>query len=92
VLAVIGAANRDPRHFPNPDRFDAARDPNPHIAFGHGIHFCLGAALARLEARIALGDLLGAIKGFELARTDWEPRRAFHVHGPSSLPIRFDRA
>jgi cytochrome P450 len=45
-----------------------------------------------LEARTALGDLLGAIKGFELARTDWEPRRAFHVHGPSSLPIRFDRA
>jgi cytochrome P450 len=92
VLAVIGAANRDPARFAEPDRFDVARDPNPHIAFGHGIHFCLGAALARLEARIALGDLLAAMKGFELARADWEPRRAFHVHGPSSLPIRFDRA
>jgi cytochrome P450 len=92
VLAVIGAANRDPLRFHEPDRFDVARDPNPHIAFGHGIHFCLGAALARLEARIALSDLLAEMKSFELARSDWEPRRAFHVHGPSSLPIRFDRA
>jgi cytochrome P450 len=92
VLVVIGAANRDPRRFDDADRFDVARDPNPHLAFGHGIHFCLGAALARLEARIALGDLLAQLKSFELARSDWEPRRAFHVHGPSSLPIRFDRA
>jgi len=89
VLAVIGAANRDPSKFPEPDRFDIARDPNPHIAFGHGIHFCLGAALARLEARIALRDLLAGMKRFELAGA-WQPRRAFHVHGPSSLPIRFD--
>jgi cytochrome P450 len=91
VLALIGAANRDPRKFTEPDRFDVARDPNPHIAFGHGIHFCLGAALARLEARIALGDLLAGMKRFELAG-QWEPRRAFHVHGPSSLPMRFDPA
>ncbi len=92
VLAVIGAANRDASQFSEPDRFDVARDPNPHIAFGHGIHFCLGAALARLEARIALGDLLARVKSFELATDAWEPRRAFHVHGPTRLPIRFDRA
>jgi len=92
VLAVIGAANRDPNQFREPGRFDVSRNPNPHIAFGHGIHFCLGAALARLESRIALGDLLAGMKSFELARPDWVPRRAFHVHGPTSLPIRFDRA
>lgn len=91
VLAMIGSANRDPRHFESPDRFDVGRDPNPHIGFGHGIHFCIGAPLARLEAHIALPDLLSRLSGFRLA-TDapWEPRRAFHVHGPTRLPIRFE--
>ncbi len=60
VLAMIGSANRDPSQFPDADRFDIARDPNPHVAFGHGIHFCLGAPLSRLEARIALADILGS--------------------------------
>ena len=68
-----------------------SRARGAHIAFGHGIHFCLGAALARLEARIALSDFLSRVNSFELAGT-WEPRRAFHVHGPTQLPIRFDRA
>ena len=91
VLPVVGSANRDPRQFPDPDRFDISRDPNPHVAFGHGIHFCLGAALSRLEARIALTDLLHRFRNFELA-TDrpWEPRKALHVHGPAILPIRFE--
>ncbi|HKD37733.1 MAG TPA: cytochrome P450, partial [Pirellulales bacterium] len=53
VLPMIGSANRDERQFPNPEQFDIAREPNPHIAFGQGIHSCLGAPLARLEARIA---------------------------------------
>jgi cytochrome P450 len=91
VLAMIGSANRDPSCFRDADRFDAGRTPNPHIAFGHGIHFCLGAPLARLEARVALEELLARADRIRLAdETPWEPRAAFHVHGPSRLPIRFD--
>jgi cytochrome P450 len=89
VLPLIGSANRDPKHFRDADRFDIARDPNPHIAFGHGIHACLGASLARLEARIALTDFLGRVNEFELASTEpWEPRKALSVHGPSRLLLR----
>ncbi len=92
VLAVIGSANRDPKQFAEAARFDVGRDPNPHVAFGHGIHFCLGAPLSRLEGRVALGDLLARFERFELAsREPWEPRKAFHVHGPTRLPIRFER-
>jgi cytochrome P450 len=91
VLPMIGSANRDPRQFHDPGRFDITRDPNPHLAFGHGIHSCLGAPLARLEARIALADLLGRLKHFALASDEpWEPRKALHVHGPARLPIRFE--
>jgi cytochrome P450 len=90
VLAMIGSANRDPRQFRDAGRFDSARDPNPHLAFGHGIHSCLGAPLARLEARIALADLLERLGDFALASAEpWEPRQALHVHGPARLPIRF---
>ncbi len=93
VLAVIGSANRDPRAFPDPDRFDITRAPNPHLAFSHGIHFCLGAPLARLEARIALADFLGRVKDFALAEEGpWVPRKALHVHGPARLPLRIERA
>ncbi|SDW62146.1 Cytochrome P450 [Saccharopolyspora shandongensis] len=68
VLSVwLGAANRDDRVFAAPDAFDPARDPNPHIAFGRGIHFCLGAPLARLEGRIAMDILLDR---FPVLRTD----------------------
>ena len=93
LLAMIGSAKRDPRHFPDPNRFDVTRDPNPHIAFGHGVHFCLGAPLARLEARVALSELLERVKRFALASDEpWEPRRGLHVHGPNRLPIRFEPA
>jgi cytochrome P450 len=93
VLALIGSANRDPAHFADPGRFDVARAPNPHLAFGHGIHFCLGAALSRLEARVALGDLLARFARFEHGGdARWPPRRPFNVHGPQRLPLRFDVA
>lgn len=91
VLAVVGSANRDPKQFEAPDRFDVGRDPNPHVAFGHGVHFCLGAPLARLEAKIALPDLLSRLRGLRLASdAPWEPRKAINVHGPNRLPIRFE--
>jgi len=90
VLAMIGAANRDPAIFPEPNRFIPDRNPNPHLAFGHGIHFCLGSSLARLEAKIALADLLERTSEIELASdAPWTPRPGLHVHGPTSLPIRF---
>jgi cytochrome P450 len=89
VLVMIGSANRDAAQFASPDRFDIGRNPNPHIAFGHGIHFCLGAALARLEAKVALSDLLLGPVELELVRGEpWEPRQALHVHGPASLNVR----
>jgi cytochrome P450 len=91
VLAMVGSANRDPQQFRDPGRFDITRSPNPHLGFGHGIHFCLGAPLARLEGRVALADFLERVKGFApVSDQPWEPRPAFHVHGPTRLPIRFE--
>lgn len=91
VLLMIGSANHDAKVFADPERFDITRDPNPHLAFGYGIHFCLGAALSRMEARIALTDLLNGLGRFELASSEpWEPRKALHVHGPTRLVIHFE--
>jgi cytochrome P450 len=67
VLVWEGSANRDDRVFVDADRFDVARDPNPHLAFGHGVHHCLGASLARLEMRIVLGALLDRYDRIEAA-------------------------
>jgi cytochrome P450 len=90
VLAWIGSANHDPTHFHEPEHFDISRNPNPHLAFGHGVHFCLGASLSRLEGRIAIRHLLQAMTSFEvIGGPNWEPRQGLHVHGPSRLPIRF---
>jgi len=92
LLCIVGAANRDERQFADAHVFDIGRDPNPHIAFGHGIHFCLGAALSRLEAKIALEDLLAYFGHFEpVDDRPWPPRQALNVHGPASLPIRFGK-
>jgi cytochrome P450 len=71
IAALLGAANRDPAVFAEPDRFDAGRDPNPHLAFGVGVHFCLGAPLARMELTESLDVLCGRFPGLVLAG---EPR------------------
>ncbi|MGI8908195.1 MAG: cytochrome P450 [Candidatus Sumerlaeaceae bacterium] len=90
VMVMIGSANRDPKQFSDAGRFDITRDPNLHIAFGHGIHSCLGAPLARLEARVALTEFFKRVQDFQPVSVEpWEPRKALHVHGPSHLPIRF---
>jgi cytochrome P450 len=89
VLVVVGSANRDPAVFRNPEHFDIGREPNPHIAFGHGVHFCLGAALARMEARIGLSEFLNRVSCFDLAANGGlEPRSALNVLGPQALPLR----
>jgi hypothetical protein len=86
---VIGAANRDPAQFPEPDRFDVTRRPNRHLAFGLGIHFCLGAPLARAEARIGFTRLLEALPTLRLVNQvpDWSPNTFFR--GLRSLPLAF---
>lgn len=87
IFQFVAGANRDPSVFADPDRFDVRRDPNPHLTFGYGIHFCLGAPLARMEARIAWPILLRRIAQFELLRT---PRfsDSMIVRGLESLPVR----
>jgi pimeloyl-[acyl-carrier protein] synthase len=87
VTAMLGAANRDPAQFPDPEMFDVRREPNRHLAFGSGIHFCLGAALARAEARIGLGEVLRRLPGIRLIdeRPDWSPNTLFR--GLGALPV-----
>lgn len=89
VVALIGAANRDPARFPEPDRLDITRPDNDHIAFGAGIHFCLGASLARVEAQIALNALLRRMPGLTLATTAPEWRETSVLRGLRALPVTF---
>ena len=92
VFLLLGSANRDGRRFPEPDRFDIARNPQGHIAFGYGIHYCLGAPLARLEGRNALEALLFDCLPFSCATERVEQIASLIVRGPQTLPLRFDTA
>jgi cytochrome P450 len=93
VLAMIGSANRDASTFLDPDRFNIGRQPNPHLAFGHCSHFCLGAALSRMEVRVVLREFLTRAERFELIdQHAWQPRAPLHVLGPERLPIHFETA
>lgn len=88
VSAVLGSANRDPEQFPDADRFDVARDPNRHLAFGLGTHYCLGASLARLQAGVVFSRLLdGAVPRLLDEAPDWGPSTSFR--GLRSLAIGF---
>jgi len=89
VVPVIGAANRDPAHFPDPDRLDVSRPDNRHIAFGFGIHFCLGAPLARLEGQITLGTLLHRLPRLALSTERPEWRESQVLRGLKALPVSF---
>ena len=90
VLPAISSANRDPAQFPDPDRLDLGRDTSGHVAFGHGIHYCLGAPLARMEAEVALGALLARFPRISLAvppsELRWRPISL--MNGLESLPVR----
>ncbi|WP_433854769.1 cytochrome P450 family protein [Streptomyces kronopolitis] len=94
VIVSLCAANRDGRQFPDADTLDFARSPNPHLAFGHGIHFCPGAALARIELQIALGTLLRRLPGLRPAVPDGELRwiPAVLARGVDRLPVTYGAA
>jgi cytochrome P450 len=91
VLSWIGSANRDESVFAEPDEFNIDRKPNPHVAFGHGIHMCLGASLARLEARVALTALIERLGQIKRENPDQrlEPIKNYIIHGVRHLPIVF---
>jgi cytochrome P450 len=90
VFPAISSADRDPARFPDPDRLDLGRDTSGHVAFGHGIHHCLGAPLARMEAEVAFGALLARFPRISLAvppeELRWRPVSV--MNGLESLPVR----
>jgi cytochrome P450 len=87
VLPMLTAANRDERVFPNPDRFDLHRDPNHHASFGKGIHFCLGAPLARLEARVALKIMFERYADIQVDEDGVQERDPFAMVAVTKLPL-----
>jgi cytochrome P450 len=91
VLFSIAAANRDPDRFPDPDRLDLGRATEGHLAYGHGIHYCVGAPLARLEAQVGIATVLRRLPGLALAvpaaELRWRP--SSRVRGLVELPVRW---
>lgn len=91
VVLLIGAANRDERVFPEPDRYDLLRDTSASLSFGQGVHFCLGASLARLEGRVALEEVWKRIPDYEIDAAGIERVHSVNVRGFAALPIAFGR-
>ena len=92
ALMIVAAANRDPAQFKDPEKFDVARDPNEHVAFGEGIHFCIGAPLARLEARIAFEAMLARFPRLRMKDPAMKPvyKGSYFLRGLESLPLAID--
>ena len=89
AILLLASANRDPDQFPDPERFDITRDASHHIAFGYGVHFCLGAPLARVEGEIALGTLVRRVQGLELRTEAPAYKENIVLRGLASLPVGF---
>ncbi|MFJ4010940.1 cytochrome P450 [Streptomyces sp. NPDC090026] len=89
VLLSLASANRDPDRFPDPDRLDTSRDATGHLALGHGIHYCLGAPLARAETEIALTALLDRFDNLDFAGTGLRWRPSMRARGLTALPVRY---
>ncbi|WP_225831414.1 cytochrome P450 [Streptomyces sp. NK08204] len=89
VWVSLSAADRDPDRFPDPDRLDLGRDASGHLALGHGIHYCLGAPLARAETEIALAALLERFPDLALAEGELRWRRSLRAHGLVALPVTY---
>jgi cytochrome P450 len=89
VFVILAGANRDPGHFSRPDEFDITREPNDHLAFGDGIHYCLGAALARLEGAIAFGAALERFPRLRLMEAEAPPKYkgSYFLRGLSALRL-----
>ena len=88
ILLLNGSGNRDERAFEDPDRFDVRREIPHHLAFGYGIHFCLGAALARIEGRVVLDEMLNRFPDWEVDAERAVRGRTSTVRGWSSMPVR----
>jgi cytochrome P450 family 142 subfamily A polypeptide 1 len=91
VILMYPAANRDPAVFDEPERFDVRRDPNPHLAFGFGPHFCMGASLARLELKVMFSELLRRLPDLHLAGEPLPRRSSNFISGPEAMPVAFTK-
>ena len=87
MLLLVGSANRDERRHDDPDRFDVGRDHGNHLTFGYGLHFCLGAALARLEGRVALDEVLSRFPDWEVDHANVRMSTTSTVRGWDRMPV-----
>ena len=87
MLLLVGSANRDERRYDDPDVFDIHRDQGPHLTFGYGLHYCLGANLARLEGRVALDEMLTRFPDWDVDLTEARLAPTSTVRGWQNLPV-----